>query len=239
MQKSQRKAEDRVKKQIQAQRKQRQTRIWVWSTVVAFVALIVLVVVFKPEAKPASFEYEKLPTLGQSNAPVKIVEFGDYKCITCKMFSQEIEPQLQKDFIDTGKASLSFMNFMIIAPDSYTAALAGQAVFHQSNEEYWKFYDAVYKNQGDEGVPWATSDYFVKLAKDLGLKLDYDKLKQDIDNETYKDEVNAQDKLARNKLKLGGTPSIFINGKKLTDNQALQYANLKKEIEKALEENKG
>ncbi|MCC3372821.1 thioredoxin domain-containing protein [Cohnella sp. REN36] len=238
MQKSHRKTEERIKKQAAAQRKQKQTRIWVWSTVVAFIALIVLVVIFKPEAKPVSFEYDRLPTQGNTEAKVKIVEFGDYKCTTCQFFAQQIEPQLKKDFIDTGKASLSFMNFTIIAPDSYTAALAGQAVYHQNNDEFWKFYEAVYANQGDEKVPWATSDYLVQLAKDKGLKLDFDKMKQDIDNQTYKDEVDAQYKLALNKLKLNGTPSVFINGKKLTDDQALKYDNLKKEIEKALNEAK-
>lgn len=235
MDKAQRKKEERLKKEALAKKKRKQSRIWVWSTVVIAVAIIALAIIFRPQPEDLNFDYNKMPTIGQADAPVKLVEFGDFKCITCKMFSETIYPQLKKDFIDTGKVSLSFMNFTIISQDSTTAALAAQAVYHQNKDEFWNFYHSVYANQGDERAPWATSDFLVQLARDNKLNLDYDKLKSDIDKATYKDEVNKHNKIARDN-NFGGTPTIVLNGRKLTDTQALRYDNLKAEIEKALQE---
>ncbi|MDI4646592.1 DsbA family protein [Cohnella hashimotonis] len=237
MDKAQRKKEERLKREAQALKRRKQSRIWVWTTVVAAVAIIVLAIVFRPEPEDLNFNYETLPTVGQADAPVKLVEFGDFKCTTCKYFNDEIYPKLKTDFIDTGKISLSFMNFTIISPqtDSRTAALAAQAVYHQNNDEFWKFYHAVYENQGAESATWATSDFLVKLAQDKSLKLDFDKLKKDIDDATYKSEVDKHNKIARDN-NFTGTPTLILNGKKLSDSQALTYENLKAEIEKALKE---
>lgn len=234
--KAQRKKEERIKQQARQQRKRRNMRIIVWATSACLVALIVLLAVFWPKPGPIDLAYEKMPTIGQADAKVKIVEFGDYKCPVCAMFSQQIMPKIKSEYVDTGKVSFSYQNWTIITPeaDSFTAAMAGQAIYHQSNEAFWKFYDAMYKNQNpNEREIWATSDYITELAKKEGLNIDIDKLKSDIENRTYADEVNKQNKLASNNG-FTGTPTILINGEKLDDSTALNYDNLKAAIDKAL-----
>jgi protein-disulfide isomerase len=237
MNKSQQKAEIRQQRQIQQKKKQRATRTIVWTVAILFAAVLVFAIVYKPKAAPIAIDYAKLPTIGTAGAPVKIAEFGDFKCSTCKYFSQQIMPQIEKDFVDTGKASVSFLNYTIIGPDSYTAALAGQAVYHQNNDAFWKFYDAVYKSQGDERAEWATSDFLTTLAKQQNLPIDYDLMKKDIDNGTYKNEVDQQNKIA-NDNKFTGTPTILINGHRIDDKTALDYNNLKAAIEKAYNDSK-
>ncbi|MBB6729690.1 DsbA family protein [Cohnella zeiphila] len=206
-----------------------------WSTAVVFVALIVLLFVFRPDGESISIDYDHVPTIGSTDAKVKLAEFGDFKCPTCQMFAQNIMPEIQKDYIDKGQVSLSFLNYMIISPqaDSYTAALAAQSVYHQNKDEFWKYYEAIYNNQQDERTLWATADKLVQIAKDAKLNIDFDKLRQDIDNETYQDEVLDQTSLASSK-QFPGTPTILLNGKRLTDDQALNINNLKAEIDKAL-----
>ncbi|MBN2983336.1 MULTISPECIES: DsbA family protein [Cohnella] len=235
MDKSQRKATTKKIRQEQQRKKQQRMRIIIWATVVCFIALVVAAILLKPEPKPIAINYNGAPTIGSESAPIKIVEFGDFKCIACKYFSEEIMPKLKAEYIDTGKVSFSFQNFTIFLPDSYTAALAGQAVFHQSNEEFWKFYDAVFEHQQDERIEWATSEFLVNLAKEKELNINYDKLKQDIDSQTYSEEVDNQVKIAKEN-RFTGTPTILINGRKLDDSTALNYDNLKKEIDKILNE---
>jgi len=46
------------------------------------------------------------PVLGNPNAPVTIVEYGDYKCRFCAAWAVQTEPQLKRAFIDTGKPDL-------------------------------------------------------------------------------------------------------------------------------------
>jgi protein-disulfide isomerase len=217
--------------QIQQEKQRKRMQKLFWITGIVVVAAIIAAIILAPKPDAAAFNYDQLPTLGKADAPIKIVEFGDYKCTACKAFSQQIEPQLKKDFIDNGTASLSFMNFTIIDPDSVTAALAGQAIFHQNNDAYWKFYDSIYKNQGQEHVPWATPDYLVGLAKQEKLDLDFDKLNKDIVDKTYQSEVDSHN-LKANQLRVQSTPTLFINGVEFTG-AFNDYEALKKAIEQA------
>ncbi|MFF2482534.1 DsbA family protein [Paenibacillus sp. NPDC058071] len=204
--------------------------IFLTLAIVAVVAVIVLGI--SNQNKPVNFEYEALPMLGSESAPVKIVEFGDYKCPTCQFFAQNIKPQLDKDFIEMGKASLYFVNYPFIGRDSTTAALAAEAVHQQNKEAFWDYYKAIYDHQQDERIAWATPDYLVQLAKDANLPIDYDKLKSDIDNKTYEKQVNRDAALVR-PMNVQGTPTLFINGKKYEG--PISYEAIKSAIDKELE----
>jgi protein-disulfide isomerase len=217
-------------RKLEAERQQKTTRRLIWITAICIVAVIAAVIIFQPKAAPVELAYDKLPRLGDANAPVKIVELGDYKCPSCQYFSQQIEPQIKKDFIDKGLASFYFMNFTILGPDSNTAALAAQSIYHQNNDAYWKFYDAIYKNQGDEKVQWATPQFLVDLARKEKLPVDYDMLLQDITTKKYQKEVDEHNAFAR-KNQVNSTPTLFINGKKL-DN-SMDYNAIKAAVEKA------
>lgn len=202
----------------------------IWATLPIVALIIVIAIYAAPHGSAVKFEYEKLPVLGKTDAPVKIVEFGDYKCPTCKYFAQKIEPQIKKDFIDTGIAALYFMNFTFIGPDSNTAALAAQAVYHQNNDAFWTYYDALYKNQGDEKVQWATPQYLTSLAQKENVKVDTAKLQQDITAKTYQKEVDTHNAFAKD-IRLNETPTIFINGKKF--DKPYDYSALKRAIASA------
>lgn len=167
-------------------------------------------------AGPVEFNYGELPRLGKEDAPVKLVEFGDFKCPSCAQFSTQVKPQLVKDYIDTGKASLYFVNMSFIGPDSETASLAALSVYHQNNEAFWTYYDALYANQGDENAEWATEDFLVDLAKKEKLDIDYDLLRKDIQERTYDSELTRDNKTASDN-QVTSTPSLFINGVKTAD----------------------
>ncbi|MFC5648920.1 DsbA family protein [Paenibacillus solisilvae] len=216
--------------QIQQEKQRKRMKQLFWITGIVVAALIIVAVIFAPKPGVVSFNYDELPTLGKTDAPIKIVEFGDYKCPSCKIFSQEIEPQLKKDYIDNGTVSLSFMNFTIIDPDSVTAALAAQSIYHQNNEAFWGFYDSIYKNQGQEHVTWATPEFLTNLAKQEKLDVDYDKLNSDITSAKYQSEVDSHNSKAR-QLNVQSTPTLFINGVMFED--VFDYEALKKAIEQA------
>ncbi|WP_339323367.1 thioredoxin domain-containing protein [Paenibacillus sp. FSL W8-0194] len=225
--------------QKKAQREQQEKRMKrvMWITGACIVVLVVLLLAIRPSSQKGDFDYSSLPVLGNPDAPVKIVEMGDYKCPSCRYFTEEISPELKKDFIDTGKAALYFSNYLIISPkgDSNTAALAAQSVFHQNKDEFWKYYEAIYRNQGDEATEWATPDFLVNLARTENIKVDYDQLRKDIDEKTYQEEIDSQNALAR-KLNVMSTPTVFVNGEKATEEASMNYPVLKPFIEKKLAE---
>ncbi|PWV94259.1 protein-disulfide isomerase [Paenibacillus cellulosilyticus] len=220
---------------IRSKERQKKVRTLMWASGGILLVAIILLFALAPKPDPADFDYANLPTLGSQDAKVKIVEFGDFKCPACQQFATDVKPELIKEYIDKGIVSLSFMNYHFIGPDSKTAALAGLAVYHQSNDEFWKYYQALYDKQPDESEQWATVDYLVQLAKDEKLNIDYDKLRSDIENETYAKELS--DQMSRvPQLGITGTPTLFVNGTKVGGSDAMNYEPVKAAIEKALKE---
>jgi len=214
------------------QEKQKRSRLMFAATLGAVVIALALAVILKPKPGPVEFAYDSLPRLGAAEAPVKIVEFGDFKCPTCQYFSREVAPKLKQDYIDKGIASLHYMNFPFLGPDSTTAAIAAQSVFHQSNDAFWTFYDALFEQQGDERVVWATPEFLTGLIRDRNIPVDADKVAEQIRDKTYAEEVEAQKSLGE-RYKVTGTPTLFVNGVKVEN--GFDYDNLKKAIEEALQ----
>lgn len=222
---------------IKLKQKEKKRRIIWFGTLGVVLVLIIVGFIIQPTStsKEASFDYANLPVLGNPDAPVKIVEFGDFKCPICKTFNQTIKKQLQSDYIDQGKVAFYFMNFSFLGPDSYTAALAVQSVYHQDKNIFWTYLDALYENQGDEKTEWATADFLVNLAKQENLPIDYDLLKKDIEDKTYKSEVDEHNAKA-DELKLGGTPTMFINGVEYVNQNYGDYNAIKQAIDHAIQD---
>ncbi|WP_334075606.1 MULTISPECIES: DsbA family protein [Paenibacillus] len=220
---------EEAERQAQQQRKRRV--IW-FSTVGVLLVLIIVVLSLDPKPKAASFDYENLPVLGRSDAPVKVVEFGDFKCPSCKIAIETIKPQLVSDYIDQGKVAFYFMNLPFIGKDSTTAALAVQSVYHQNKEAYWPYFDAIFSRQGEETAEWATVDFLVGLAEELKLEVNYEQLRNDIESKTYQNEVDEQ-YAKGDSLGVDSTPTFFINGREFTGNIA-NYDEFKQAIDEAM-----
>jgi protein-disulfide isomerase len=200
---------------------------------IAIAVIVLAVIQANQPAKGYAFNYSAQPSIGQAAAPVKIVEFGDFKCPQCKLFADNVYPLLKKEFIDTGKVQMYFNNFSFIR-GSRPAAIAAESVYHQNKEAFWSFYDAIYKNQGDENADWATSEYLTNLAKTEKLPVDYDLLKKDIDNNVYDKDVSSDNSIA-SKANVSGTPTLFINGFVIQYDVTMDYSKLKAAIEKELQ----
>lgn len=171
------------------------------------------------------------PTLGQANAPVSIVEFGDYRCIYCKQLEETIFPKLKKDYIDTGKAKFTFINFTILGPGSSLAANASEIIYHDYPNYFWEFHSTLYHNQGNENKKWVTKSLLTKIAKKTVPNLNVQKFKDELNKETYNNNVLKDHELAVN-LKLTGTPDLYVNGKAIAD--PLNYQLIKAAIDNAL-----
>ena len=152
------------------------------------------------------------PVLGNANAKVTIIEFGDYQCPSCRLFWREIEPRLKKEYIDTGKVKLVFRDFPIkeIHPDATAAAMAAQCAADQG--KYWEYHDRIFREQ-DKG----TDDVVRFKAADLkkwgaAIRLDATAFNACVDSARYQDEV-AKDYADGIAVGIQGTPTFFINGR--------------------------
>ena len=93
------------------------------------------------------FAYSTQQSLGKDDAPVKVVEFGDFKCPACRTWDVTVLPRLKEEYIDKGKVQLYFINFPFIGKDSDLGAAAGEAIYKQDKDSFWIFYDEIYQNQ--------------------------------------------------------------------------------------------
>lgn len=87
------------------------------------------------------------PVKGPKDAKVVLVEFSDFQCPFCARFSRETIPQVQTDYVDTGKIKYVFADFPLetIHPYAFKAAEAANCAGEQG--EYWKMHDQLFANQ--------------------------------------------------------------------------------------------
>jgi protein-disulfide isomerase len=173
------------------------------------------------------------PSFGPANAAVTIVEFGDLECPDCRMEAPVLRHNVPETFGD--KVRVYFKDYPLesIHPWARAAAIAGRCVYHQNAPAFWKFYDWMYDNQQDiDG-----DNLKAKVTGWAGENgLDTLQLGRCIDMKATEPEVNQSIAEAR-ALELRGTPTLFINGRKigglqwpdleLLINVALQHAGVK------------
>jgi protein-disulfide isomerase len=143
--------------------------------------------------------------LGDPNAPVRIVEFGDFQCPACGAAYPIVKSVVAKN---SSKVYFVFRNFPLSAhPNGQISAKAAEAAALQG--KFWQMHDILYEKQNE----WATSqtpkDLFDQYAKSISL--DLDKFNSDINNVTGK--VNSDYTLGGN-VGVNSTPTFFINGQK-------------------------
>ncbi|WP_229388121.1 DsbA family protein [Lysinibacillus sphaericus] len=180
-----------------------------------------------------SSEFEGQPTLGEPDAPVTIIEFGDFKCPACKVWGEAILPQLENDYINSGKVKFSYINVLFHGEESITGALAAESVFKQDPDSYWDFHKAVFETQPKEspGDVWLTQEKMLEIAKDYP-SVDQEQLKRDMGEELTKPQVDVDEKLYT-KHEVNQTPTIKING--VTIKNPFNYEKIKEMINQELE----
>ncbi|QDP39358.1 DsbA family protein [Radiobacillus deserti] len=177
---------------------------------------------------------EGQPTLGDSDAPVTVVEFGDFKCPSCKAWGESVYPQLVKDYVDTGKVKFSFINVLFHGEESERASLAAEAVYQQSPEDYWTFHKALFSEQPeDHSAEWVTIDKMLEVAETIPT-IDGNQLESSMQSEEIAEKVQRDAALVE-EFNVELTPTIMINNKMVED--PFDYEKIKSVIEEALEEN--
>ncbi len=142
--------------------------------------------------------------LGPAEAPVEIVEFGDFSCGFCGRFHRDTLPLIRDTYGD--QVRFIYRDFPILGETSTRAALAARCAGAQGR--FWPFHDLLFENQeslGEVGI-------FLNFAVSL-----------DLDPQAFNDCLTTQQPLEsiaadfRDAQALGirGTPAFFINGRPL------------------------
>lgn len=168
------------------------------------------------------------PAKGNKNAKVTVIEFADFRCPFCEQFFTTIEPQLLKDYVDTGKVQFYFRQYAFLGPASTVAANAAECANEQG--KFWDFYDYFYKNQPPEtDTSMYTVDKLTSVAGTLGLNTN--QFNSCLSSNKYQSNVD-KDFTDGQTAGVSGTPTTFINGLPVVG--AVPYETIKQAIDAEL-----
>ncbi|GGD52085.1 disulfide bond formation protein D [Paenibacillus nasutitermitis] len=152
------------------------------------------------------------PVMGNEDAKVSIVEFGDYKCPSCKAWGEQVWPQLKKEYIDSGKAKFSYTNVLFHEEESKLGALAGEAILKSNPEDFWNFHKALFDAQpkdNHDGL-WITEEKLLEVAKLSVPAIDLEQFQLNFKSSENQASVDLDQKLVE-QFNIKQTPTIMIN----------------------------
>jgi protein-disulfide isomerase len=160
-----------------------------------------------PKITTETFLANGSPVLGNSDAPITLIEFGDYQCHFCNVFFHSTEDDILKNYVETGKVKMIFKDYNIIGPDSINASHGA----HCANDQglFWEYHDILYSNWTGENNGWASSENLGKFAQEM--ELDMDVWSECMVKGLHSQTILASNKDAKN-LELTGTPAFFVIG---------------------------
>ena len=169
--------------------------------------------------------------LGDPNAPVEVVEFGDLQCPVCKAASEEVLPPVFEGAVASGDAKISFRNFVIISQESEPAGAAAIAAGEQGRG--WNYLELFYRNQGREASGYVTDEFLTAIAEGAGVP-DMARWNQDRNSAKVKGEVKKSHEEAV-RMGLTGTPTFMIKGPNTDGLELIGNVGSADELESAIE----
>src|SRR5215216_2261097 len=249
------KRQGRRAKIVQQERRNRLIMI----ALVTLGAILVVAAVVYPQLRPIAEVVSVDPgthltpkdnSIGDPNAPIKIVEFADFQCPFCENFYKNTEPLLRQYYVDTGKVQFTFRsmgNFVseniarakgtIATTESQDAALAVYCAGDQN--KFWEMHAYLFANALGEDAGSFTDKRLAAIAEKAGLNTD--QFNSCYSSGKFRDRVqqDAQDGQAAN---VTGTPGFIItytvNGETKTDriDGAEPFSTFQQKLETALHE---
>jgi protein-disulfide isomerase len=173
---------------------------------------------------------------GNINAKVTLIEYGDYQCPACHNIHSTV-----KSLTENNKDSMRFVfrNFPISDKHPNARAAAAAAEVAGIQDKFWEMHNALYERY-DEWVNASGDDrtnVFKSIAKDIGLNADeFLKIMEERSSDINK-KINFDKQLGL-KYQVTGTPSFFLNGRKLSDDDLKTVDAFKKIVADEITKNK-
>jgi protein-disulfide isomerase len=150
-----------------------------------------------------AFKLEDRPLKGSADAKVIIVEFADFQCPHCKEASKMMKALTAKH---GDKIGIYYKQFPLSAHEHGELAARASIAAHKQGK-FWPMHDELFKNQKS-----LSYTKIVSIGQRIGLNMG--KFKVDIESPDVR-EVIAEDRKDGDAAGLTGTPTIFINGRRL------------------------
>tara|TARA_Y100000590_G_C15701331_1_gene1006898 strand:- start:1401 stop:2027 length:627 start_codon:yes stop_codon:yes gene_type:complete len=191
--------------------------------------LVYFIFLFFTNAFAENINNKNLVTIGSDKAAVKIKIFSSLTCPHCANFHIKVIPKIKKEYVDTGKVQLIFIDF----PLDQAAFNASKLLHCLDSEKQIAFLDTAYENQSD----WTSgsnieviNNNLKKIVKNLGISSEH--FDNCLNNNAISDRILNGRIDGHKKYSINATPTIIINDKKLEG--SANFVDIKKKIEKLI-----
>jgi protein-disulfide isomerase len=184
------------------------------------------------EDPQALFDAAKGVTLGEANAPVQVLVFSDFTCPACKVWSTRVEPELKKEFVETGKVKLVYYDFPLGRgaghDHGFIAARAARCAADQN--KFWELHDVLFARQSEWTFERSTPlEKFAQYAREVGL--DEKNFEACLNSDLHAKVVTANRMLGDN-LSVPGTPTVYVGSRPV--GQWSDYAAVREAVQREL-----
>ncbi|GGF31348.1 disulfide bond formation protein DsbD [Youhaiella tibetensis] len=154
--------------------------------------------------------------LGSPDAKVTVIEYASPTCPHCAIFSNETLPEFKKQYVDTGKVKFILRPFVRNVLDAVVFLLAEAA----GDDQYHNVVDTFFKTQDQWAASDKPRDAILVIAKQLGFT--DSSFEAALTNQDLFKGMETLREQAINDFKLEGTPTFYINGKKLSGEKTIE-----------------
>lgn len=165
---------------------------------------------------------------GDPKAPVVVVDLSDFGCPYCGEFSRETYPQLDREYVTTGKVFFKYLPFVVgTFPHAGEATRAAECAAEQG--QFWEMFDRIYRTQAEWRRGGAADAQMAALAGTT--RVDTARFATCY-RDHHTDALTARATDVANELGVRVTPSFLVNDRPIQG--ALPWAEFRKVIDAAL-----
>jgi protein-disulfide isomerase len=167
--------------------------------------------------------------LGDSTAPVQILEFADYECPACAQYATITEPDVRTRLVETGRASVRYFDFPL-EQHRNTVGASNAAACAADQGKFWEMHDKLFAGQTEWNTQ-ATSNpkrIFARYAQEIGLN--GAQWEQCFDSQKHSRRIQAN-KAEGERRQVRSTPTFIIGSRMIPG--SLPYDMLKALVDSA------
>lgn len=219
----------------------------VWISIIIIVGIIVTLIfmiskfVDTNKTEKAQNQVKHAPVLGKKDAKNTIVIYADFSCPHCREFDHAMFDELKREYVDSGKANIRFVNGGLLGDDSVYKNVAAYAVYEHAPDKYWDFNRKLFEEQTQKSQGKAEDKISLKntnvsqkqvdsvlsnvsevkhvnsILKDIDLSnADIERIQADLKNANSNAWKNImKDRKIMNDNTIKTVPSVYVNGKQI------------------------
>lgn len=147
--------------------------------------------------------------LGDTAAPVKVIEFGDFGCSECADFWRDSWSRIRSDLIDTGR--VAWWHVPVAVGYRHGKKAANAALCAAEQDGFWPMHDLLLGGQEEWFSTRRPEVVFTRMAREAGL--DVAAFSTCYEESRWEERIEAANRVARRGIT--GLPTFFVNGRPL------------------------